>query len=102
MVDVRVEPRQRYVAVVIVCGSSLLLGLGFFCGEELRFRSTAWPGLSARQLGLLRITVLDLMSWFTAIETELLLEAAVFLLAGYLPDCGCVPGGASVPFLGLE
>ena len=42
------------------------------------------------------------MSWFTVIEAEFFLEAAVFFLVGYLPDCGCIPGGASVPFLRLS
>ena len=103
MVNVRIKPGQRYVAVIIVCRASFFLGLSFFGGEQPRSCVAVLSRLPVRSwLGLLNSTVLYLVFWLAAIKTELLLEAAVFFLTGYLPYCGCIPGGTSVPFLGLE
>ena len=103
VVNVRIKPGQRYIAVIVVCGASFFLGLSFFHGKQPRSRVAVLSGLPARSLlGLLNSTVPDLVSWLAAIKTKLLFEAAVFFLEGYLPYCGCVPGGTDVPFLGLE
>ena len=47
-VYIRVEPGQRYVAVIVVGGGTLFLGFRFVGGEQPRSRVAALSGLPTR------------------------------------------------------